>query len=251
MGSLNPINTPFNFTATFTDAASIAPNATAAWSFDTASVAGTVTESNGSGTVTRSYALPAAGVYAVQLTVNDNAGGITMVNTVNGSPAFNGDPAFVVVYDPNGGFVTGGGWIMSPVVADVPSLAQYMSVTGKANFGFVSKYQKGANVPTGDTEFQFQEANMDFKSSTYQWLVVAGARAQYKGAGTINGTGNYGFLLTAIDGSLNGGGGVDKFRIKIWDQNNGDAIVYDNQYGQTDDGSAGTALGGGSIVIHN
>jgi len=27
---------------------------------------------------------------------------------------------------------------------------------------------------------------------------------------------------------LNGGGGADKFRIKIWDKNNNDAIVYDN-----------------------
>jgi hypothetical protein len=41
-------------------------------------------------------------------------------------------------------------------------------------------------------------------------LVIAGARAQYKGLGTVNGSGNYGFLLTAIDGQVNGGGGVDK-----------------------------------------
>ena len=59
---------------------------------------------------------------------------------------------------------------------------------------------------------------MNFHSTSYEWLVVAGARAQYKGEGTINGSGNYGFMLTAIDGQINGGGGVDKFRIKIWDK---------------------------------
>jgi hypothetical protein len=152
----------------------------------------------------------------------------------------------VVVYDPNGGFVTGGGWINSPAGAYTPNPA----LAGKANFGFVSKYQNGANVPTGNTEFQFKAGNLNFRSASYDWLVVAGARAQFKGTGTINGGGNYGFMLTAIDGQINGGGGVDKFRIKIWDKNNGDAIVYDNQIGSPDGADPSTALGGGGIVIH-
>jgi hypothetical protein len=80
--------------------------------------------------------------------------------------------------------------------------------------------------------------------------VISGARAQYKGVGTINGTGNYGFLLTAIDGQINGGGGADKFRIKIWDKNNGDTIVYDNMLGAADGDNPTTVLGGGSVVIH-
>ena len=54
---------------------------------------------------------------------------------------------FIVVYDPTGGFVTGGGWIDSPAGA----YAANLSLTGKANFGFVSKYQKGANKPTGES----------------------------------------------------------------------------------------------------
>lgn len=152
---------------------------------------------------------------------------------------------YVVVYDPDGGFVTGGGWINSPAGAYVADPA----LVGKANFGFVSKYQKGATVPTGATEFQFKVANLNFKSTAYDWLVVAGARAQYKGVGTINGAGEYGFLLTAIDGQQPGGGGLDKFRIKIWLKATG-AIVYDNQMGAADDGDAATVLGGGSIVIH-
>ena len=123
--------------------------------------------------------------------------------------------------------MTGGGWITSPPGAYTSNL----QLTGKANFGFVSKYQKGASTPTGETEFQFNVANLNFHSATYQWLVVAGPRAQYKGTGTINGQGTYGFMLTAIDGQLPGGNGTDKFRIKIWDQTQGDAMVYDNQLG--------------------
>ena len=43
---------------------------------------------------------------------------------------------------------------------------------------------------------------------------------------------------------------MDKFRIKIWDKNNGDAIVYDNEIGGLDDADPTTVIGGGSIVIH-
>ena len=154
----------------------------------------------------------------------------------------------IVVYDPNGGFVTGGGWFTSPVNAYKAN----PSLSDRANFGFVSKYQKGASIPTGETEFQFKVGNLNFHSAAYEWLVIAGAKAQYKGTGTINGVGNYGFMLTAIDGQVSGGGGVDKFRIKIWDKNNGDTIVYDNQVSGdlSDSATPNTVIGGGSIVIH-
>jgi Putative Ig domain len=151
---------------------------------------------------------------------------------------------YVVVYDPGAGFVTGGGWITSPAGA----YAANPGLTGRANFGFNSKYKHGANVPDGQTEFQFQAAGFNFHSTAYQWLVVAGARAQYKGTGTINGSGSYTFLLTAIDGQQPGGGGVDRFRLKIWGSG---GVIYDNQMGAADDGTASTALGGGSIVIHS
>jgi hypothetical protein len=124
------------------------------------------------------------------------------------------------------------------------------TLTGRANFGFVSKYQKGATIPTGVTEFQFKVANLNFHSNTYEWLVIGGPKAQFKGRGTINGTGDYGFMLRANDGQVAGGGGVDRFRIKIWDRATG-AIVYDNQMGEADTANASTAVGGGSIVIHN
>jgi hypothetical protein len=120
---------------------------------------------------------------------------------------------------------------------------------GRANLGFVAKYQKGATTPTGQTEFQFRLADLSFHSRSYEWLVVSGSRAQYKGVGTLNGSGEYGFLLTAVDGQRTGGGGVDRFRIKLWDTATGN-IVYDNQMGTGDDGAPDTALSGGAIVIH-
>ncbi len=187
-----------------------------------------------------SHTYMAAGVYSVGVTVTDGCGNTNY-------QVFE----FVVIYDPSAGFVTGGGWINSPPGAFVPA----PTLIGKANFGFVSKYKKGMSVPTGETEFQFKVGNLNFHSTVYEWLVISGCKAQYKGSGTINGAGNYGFLLTATDGQVTGGGGVDKFRIKIWDKNNADAIVYDNMVGAlpaNDDinKSVETAISGGSIVLH-
>jgi hypothetical protein len=199
----------------------------------------TIVESNGSGTASGSHSYSSAGVYTVKLTVADDDKGNSNQSMYQ----------YVVVYDPNAGFVTGGGWIDSPAGAYRPD----PSLTGKANFGFVAKYQKGKSVPDGNTEFQFKAGNLNFQSSVYEWLVISGAKGQYKGYGTINGAGNYRFVLTIEDGDLKGTG-IDKFRIRIWGDGSdlgGSGVVYDSQYGADPLGDATTVLGGGSVVIHS
>ena len=223
--------------APFTDAG-VPDTHTAVWVWgDGDSSAGTVNEAGGAGTVTGSHVYAVSGVYTVRLTVTDDDG-------ADDQAVFQ----FVVVYDPDGGFVTGGGWITSPPGAYRPDPA----LTGKANFGFVSKYTHGATVPSGETEFQFKTAGLNFHAHDYDWLVVAGAKAMFKGTGTVDGAGSFGFQLSAVDGQVNGGGGVDRFRIKIWNSADG-GLVYDNQLqcaSEADDAEPCTALGGGSIVIH-
>jgi hypothetical protein len=232
-GAVYAVGAPVTFTGTFIGANG--PH-TAQWTIDGNVVAGVVDED--AQTVTSAVTFAGPGVYAVQLAVANDCGNSATTDTV-------GDlPAMVVIYDSNGGYVTGGGWINSPSGA----YAADPSLSGKASFGFVSRYQKGAAVPTGETQFRFQLAGFIFDSTSYDWLVVAGARAQYKGSGTFNNAGNYGFMLTAIDGQVNGGG-VDKFRIKIWEEASG-TIVYDNQLGAGDSATPSTAISGGGIVIH-
>jgi hypothetical protein len=128
----------------------------------------------------------------------------------------------VVVYDPNGGFVTGGGWIPS-------------STGEKANFGFVAKYKAGTATPEGQVKFQLKTPEMDFKASSYDWLVITGPKAQFAGTGTIDGQGAYRFTLTA-EYISNG----DTFRIQIWNADG--SQKYDS-------GTKG--LGGGSIIVHS
>lgn len=228
-----PISQPVSMSASFTDQGT-ADTHTVSFSLDGMNVAGDVTETDGAGSANGSITPTTAGVYLASVTVTDDDGGS---DTETASVP-------VVVYDPSAGFVTGGGWIDSPAGAYPadPGLG------GKASFGFISKYAKGATQPSGNTEFFFRAAEFKLKSTSYDWLVVAGARAQYKGTATVNGVGGYKFMLTAVDGQLNGGGDVDRFRIKVWDDS--DTVVYDNQLGELDGAPLTTALEGGSIVIH-
>jgi len=204
--------------------------------------AGTI---NGNTCTGPAYTYPEAGVNTITLTVTDKDG-------ASGESIYQ----YVVVYDLSAGFVTGGGFINSPVNA-CPVLCE--GAEGKANFGFVSKYQKGANLPTGQTQFQFKAGNLNFHSSCYEWLVVAGSKAMFKGQGTINGAGEYKFMLSAIDADINTNDNiyVDRFRIKIWEEimdENGvviSNIIYDNNYGNADDADPTTEIQGGSIKLHN
>ncbi|MCB7481474.1 T9SS type A sorting domain-containing protein, partial [Christiangramia sediminis] len=184
---------------------------------------------------------PQPGVYTIELTVTDACGAVdTFVYE------------YIVIFDPSGGFVTGGGWIDSPVGA---MQGNYASVTGKANFGFNAKYKNGKNNFTevdGHTNFQFKAGDLHFSSFEHEdmSLVISGKKATYTGYGTVNGTGSHKFRVIAIDGDANGGNDPDEFRIKIWGSNSNNEVLYDNMRGEAESSDLATVLGGGSIVIH-
>jgi len=157
---------------------------------------GSVTTRNFSGS--HSYSGP--GVYTIVVYIKDADGAVD-----------DSTYQYVVVYDPSAGFVTGGGWITSPVGAYVAN----PSLTGNATFGFESKYKKGQSAPDGNTEFQFHAAGMNFKSTSY-----------------------------AAKGT------PDTFRMKVWDKTTL-AVIYDNSLGASDTADPVTTLGGGKIQIHD
>jgi PKD domain/Bacterial Ig-like domain len=228
---------PLTVKASFTDPDNGPWTYTINWDDGSTNATGSATPAPSTFQATHSYTNP--GVYTINVCVKDGlmASGCAQV--------------WIVVYDPNGGFVTGGGWIN---VAKTSYTAN-PDLEGRANFGFNSQYKKNANIPTGETEFNFQVGNMNFHSTAYNWLIVSGYKAQYKGTGTINGGGKYSFTLTAYDGDITGGGGGDKFRIRITDDNNANAVVFDNRIGANAgpdnlDTADPQAISGGSIVIH-
>lgn len=125
------VNTEISASGAFTDAGILDTHTALVDWGDSSTAVGMVSEADGAGTVSANHTYTAAGVYTVTLEVTDKDGGV-------GRSFYR-----YVVYDPDAGFVTGGSWIDSPAGTYTPD----PSLTGKASFGFVSKYQKGGNCP--------------------------------------------------------------------------------------------------------
>ena len=141
----------------------------------------------------------------------------------------------VPVYDPEGGFVTGGGWVESPGSADLVNGA-----SGPARFGFVSKYLPGRSTPDGNLEFRFKAGDIRFHSTNMEWLVVTGEpRAMFRGDGLLNDQSTCKFEVDAWDESLSG---EDGFGLKLFACGPGADV---NRYWLP-----ATTLGGGNIKIH-
>lgn len=218
------VGTAINFTAEFTDPSELDSHSLN-WDWGDGNN-DNIDPATSPASITHVYSQP--GVYTVEVTVCDDDGGTTTDKY-----------EYVVVYNSEGVFVTGGGWIDSPE----GSYTSDPTLTGKATFGFVSKYKQGASVPTGNTKFMLKVADLSFQSAAYEWLVVTGNNdVRFKGEGTISGSfapngEAYKFMLWASDRE------TDTFRIRIWYEGNGvEYPVYDNGMEQ--------AIGGGSIVIH-
>jgi len=141
--------------------------------------------------------------------------------------------AVLVVYNPEGGFATGGGWI----VPQDDGLNTYPNQ--RANFGFNARYKKG--LPTGHIEFRCSDGYIDLKSSSIEQVIITGGKlAHFKGWASVNGVEGNWFFAKAID---NGEPGInDTFEIKVWAP--GVSIEGD----PTD--RVGGTLQGGNIVVH-
>ncbi len=199
---------------------------------DGTSGAGTVLQNGTGGTVAASHTYAEPGVYPVWVSVTDVDGGC-------GEALLEG----LVVYDPAAGFVTGGGKITCPAGSYLPD----PTLSGSATFGFVSKYKQGSAVPDGSTEFQFHAAGLNLKSTSCDWLVIRGTKVQYQGSGTLSGSGDYSFVVTAVNGQA--GGGADRLRMRIWDRATGE-LVFDNERSSGPTTEPVCRVDGGSVVIH-
>ncbi len=236
------IGTPISVSAVFSDLDVLTLGKhTAEWGWgDGTTSPGTVSESLVDGKVVGTVTAPVhdyplnAGIYELKLKISESYY-MSYVEKVF---------QYIVIYDPDAGFVTGGGYFDSPAGA----YAADPELTGLATFGFISKYHKGATVPEGQTVFEFHAGDLYFKSFTYDFLVMKDGKATFKGTGTINDIPGYSFYITAIDGEVHPVYEFDTFRIRIWETDTG-YWIYDNQMGAPIDADSTTRLIDGSIII--
>ncbi|WP_345158346.1 SBBP repeat-containing protein [Pontibacter saemangeumensis] len=177
---------------------------------------------------------------------------------------------YVYVYDTHAGFVTGGGWSDSPVNTDY----ELMQQKGRAYWAFVARYKESrpggsAGDPVQGALLLVLESGQAFRTTSVEEgsLVIAGERAYFTGSGTLTRRGSGGlvtdprrfaYLLSAIDGQLEGLREEDRLLLRIWVMN-GDgspgAVAYDSQLGCAsasleDNAPACQQIDKGSIVIH-
>ncbi|MBC9823150.1 ExeM/NucH family extracellular endonuclease [Terrabacter sp. MAHUQ-38] len=207
------VGSPAGVNATFTDADPLDTHtASIAWG-DGSSSTGTVTGSSVSG----SHAYTAAGFYTLTVTVTDQWGHSDTGTTT------------VVVYDPAGGFVTGGGTISSPAGA----LRADPSHSGKGSFQLSVSYPSGGTEPTGSLTYDLAGTTFAVATTTFDWLVVSGTTATFAGPVTVNGATGYRGVVTATDTARR-----DAFRLVVTDGYG--SVVYDS----------GTQTVRGQVVVH-
>ncbi|MFI6483580.1 PKD domain-containing protein [Nonomuraea sp. NPDC050663] len=154
------------------------------------------------------------------------------------------DTVMVIVYDPDAGSATAGGFIDSPAGA----LTADPAATGKAHFTFNPKYHKQDDGPApsgGKVAFRLDGSGFSLTSRTLEWLVVTpDGKVAVKGV-TETGTR---FVAYGYDDP-------DRFRIVAWtgDPIPGQAVVYDNRPGVDYDLDLTEPqdTAGGSITIHH
>jgi hypothetical protein len=189
------------------------------------------------GSASASHTYTASGVYEPTITVTDGA----LASSVSSFQYFS-------VYVTGNDFTTAGGYFYPPA----GSLVSNPTASGKTNVGNNCK-PKSTGGFQGNLEFDFKAGNFNFKSGnpmSWEYLSIANCYfAIFKGSGTVNGTGNYGVLVAQTDKDRNPSNN-NNIRIKVWNKNAGNAVVFDTQPGDPDNALPVTPLANGTVKIH-
>jgi probable HAF family extracellular repeat protein len=225
------VNALLSFSAGFKDV-DLRDTHKAVWSWgDGSKTVGTMSERNGTGSVSGQHAYRAAGIYTVRLTVTDSSGKSSTVERK-------------VVVCGSAAAATGVGAFASPsnAVAVGPR---------RGSIGSFAFLAEGTDARKAAVEVNV--AGMALRSSRVEAVTLDAARVQYSGQGTVNGRGDYRFTLTAIAGAKTGG--KDRIHVRIAHTEPGskvEMVDYDNGAAAGTAGAAqkSAAAGAeGSVVI--
>jgi hypothetical protein len=136
-----------------------------------------------------------SGAYAVSMTYDGNDRYGPASSTAN-----------IVAFDPNG-FAAGVGSIVagSDAVGFTPGK--------RVGFAFAAVYRRNATTPIGLFDVLSVDSHVLFNATSFDWLAVAGRRAEMLGHGNLNSQTGWSFRAVAVDGTP---GTADRIEISIW-----------------------------------
>ena len=182
--TLSSLATGVTASADFTDAGFEDTHvATFNWG-DGSSSPGAVSESGDAGNATASHQYQVPGTYTVAVTVTDDDGGSDTAQI-----------GTVFVFDPDT-FVTGGGWVSSPV----GSLPGQPEASPKATFGFVARWTRSGTV-AGNLELQAGRG-FNLHATSLRDLRIVDGIARFSGTARLNGEAGFSFDVVATDERL-------------------------------------------------
>lgn len=156
---------------------------------------------DGVGLVAESHFYGEPGIYELTVTVTDDTGEVITESNQ------------AVMYHPAG----------SMVMATVRVVNEATAI----HLGLNVKPDAKTGDPVGHVRFNRDGSGfaVGFDSTKIQYLLIFGDWAIVTGTGTIDGVGEYGFLVSLLDQSKQGGD--DTFRVLIWDED--EETIYDSQ----------------------
>ena len=122
-----------------------------------------------------------------------------------------------MVYDAYAGFITGGGWIAGASG----------NTNDKTHFNIDVRYS--ASAPTGQFRIHGSSALLDLTSTVFEYLVVKGSTASFRGTGVLSDGTPVGFFVSAQDGKA-AGTRIDRIRLKVWKSADGQ-VLFDTEPG--------------------
>lgn len=219
-------NALLSFAAGFTDV-DVGDTHKALWTWgDGSKTVGTVSEKNGTGSVSGQHAYRAPGIYTVRLTMTDSSG---KSSTVERRVVICGAQAAI----------SGDGTFAASVFAANPG-------TRRASVGSFAFLSEGPGAGKGQVEINV--GALALRSSRVDAVTVEGPRIRYSGHGTVNGRGNHRFVLTVTRSAKTGG--KDRIHVRITHTEpgtNAEVVDYDNvEVRGSGNGGAGKRVASGA-----
>ncbi|MEZ4588960.1 MAG: hypothetical protein R2909_21515 [Gemmatimonadales bacterium] len=209
-GAVVPLGSPITISADFTDPdPSDLHTCTIDW--EVTLTAGTVTESNGTGSCAGSYSLGSEGTYGITMSLIDSFGNTateSITVTVQDQTTPEPEP------EPMVGLVIGEGKLQ----AAARRLSRHLAREGaRSNFRRPGPTRKGVAPAAGSLpRAAAHEPRAWFDARRFDDVTVTPGHAVISGIGSLKGRGAYRFTLWLTDGDRPGGDGIDRARLRIW-----------------------------------